>query len=477
MKNAMLLQVFVTLDKQELREFAKFIASPYFNQKPEAILLFEYLKKSKQPTKEEVYEKIYPNEVFTDTKIRLLMSHLLTLIEQFWLYEMQRNQNLTNTYLLAQQYRLRNLEKHFLKSIEESTQYLNTQPLRNANYHWQMYHLLLEENDFQMQNRPLEPPLLDAINTQIHCNSVAMLLKYTCDMLSYEIFINGKPQNTADIDSIAKQIEAHQLQEVPVIKVYYAALLCLSSGEKADFLGFKEILFASTSFFNPNENTLLLRIAMNFCIRKSNEGDEEYRLLLFELYKEALPSKILYQTKYFPHTTYKNIVSIAVIVQQLEWVTTFLEEYKNQVTPKYREDIYLLCKATIAFELEKDYSASLNALNAVKDSNTNDDFIFLISISRRQLTIKNLIELGEFEPAEAQIRAYQSFLTNHSKYQSYSRERYFDWLKIMKVLCQLSQDKSAKNIAKMEKILTEKQIILDKKWILSVFERIKKASL
>ena len=68
MKNSTIIPVLKTLDKKECREFTKWLASPFFNQRKDVIDLFQYLTagqhlaEEKFLLKERIDRKLFPKE-------------------------------------------------------------------------------------------------------------------------------------------------------------------------------------------------------------------------------------------------------------------------------------------------------------------------------------------------------------------------------------------------------------------------------
>ena len=88
MEKSRLNSVFETLSNKELKELRKFVRSPYFNKQEILGPFLDYLVESKSstqvvPTKEKVFQKLFPQQKYNDVKVRLLMSDLHKLIENF----------------------------------------------------------------------------------------------------------------------------------------------------------------------------------------------------------------------------------------------------------------------------------------------------------------------------------------------------------------------------------------------------------
>ena len=83
--------------------------SPFFNQKPQLIGLFVYLRHCIEmggaPQPEATFEACYPGQVFDDQKLRLANSDLLAVLEHYWMYREQFADPERNKIRLAAAYR------------------------------------------------------------------------------------------------------------------------------------------------------------------------------------------------------------------------------------------------------------------------------------------------------------------------------------------------------------------------------------
>jgi len=158
MEKSTMFIVFDTLSKQELREFKKFTCSPFFNQQKEITKFFDFLVECKQqlkviPSKEKAFQAIFPQQNFSDVKVRLLMSEMHKLIEKYLICKNVFTDEVKNKIQLASTYRQRNLPKHFEKTIKNAHELLERSELRHAEHFNLQYQQLLEQFQFASSQR------------------------------------------------------------------------------------------------------------------------------------------------------------------------------------------------------------------------------------------------------------------------------------------------------------------------------------
>ena len=89
MENSQLIAVLKTFSAKEIRDFKRWLASPFHNQRKDVIQLFNYLIKNdhlndkKYLAKEKIFKKIFPKEPYDDAKMRQTMHFLLKQVEDY----------------------------------------------------------------------------------------------------------------------------------------------------------------------------------------------------------------------------------------------------------------------------------------------------------------------------------------------------------------------------------------------------------
>ena len=121
MEKSRLIVALKSLQPKDLKQFNAFVRSPFFNKNQQLILLCDYLvqwhrKQSGALDKEDLHRIILPDAPFHDQKVRLAMSGLLKLLEQFIVHQNLAQNEALQRIKLAECYRKLNLNKHFPKS-------------------------------------------------------------------------------------------------------------------------------------------------------------------------------------------------------------------------------------------------------------------------------------------------------------------------------------------------------------------------
>ncbi len=127
MKNNLLIQTLEKFDKKELNRLTIYLQSNFFNSAEVLFKTFSYIKdkliKGITPKKIDLHQHIFGKKVdYKDHKVRLLLSDLLKLVEQF--INQQDHQPINDQIPLVKFYRKNGLEKHFYRIQRKATQQL-----------------------------------------------------------------------------------------------------------------------------------------------------------------------------------------------------------------------------------------------------------------------------------------------------------------------------------------------------------------
>ncbi|MFN0217106.1 MAG: hypothetical protein ACKVT2_22850, partial [Saprospiraceae bacterium] len=115
MEKTLLWEAFASLTTAEIREFGKFVRSPFFNARQQPIALFDYLedcrRSGRMPKVTESAAVI--NKAEGGVKARQANTALLALLEKYLAYQEKFKDEGRAKIRLASAYRRRNLSKHF----------------------------------------------------------------------------------------------------------------------------------------------------------------------------------------------------------------------------------------------------------------------------------------------------------------------------------------------------------------------------
>ena len=467
MEKSRLILVFNTLSKQELRELGKFIRSPFFNQQKNLIDFFDYLVDCREnlqiiPTKEKVFEKVFPGQKNSDVKVRLLMSDLHKLIEKYLICQATFSNKIQTKMQLAQIYRRRNLPKHFQKTIKNVDELLDQDSLRHDDYFNNKYDQLLEQQKFATTFKRTDEFKLQEITDILDVTFITKKLKQTCLLFSHQA-VYKKEYDFGLLEDIIKHIEEKNLLDIPAISVFYYYYQALTQeGHLNYFQKFKNLVFLHDKKFPPQELRDLYLFAINYCIRQLNQGQINFAQEGLELYKEGLKKGFLFENKKLSRFAYNNIVAMALRVKDYDWAVEFIETYKGDLARRYRESTWMFNLARLEYE-RNNYDDALIYLQKA-------DFGDLVNnLIAKTILLKIYYELGEFNLLDSHLESMKSFIRRKTA-SGYHQTNYLNIIRYTKKLLNTNfYDRTKKEI--LQKEIEGEEILTERKWLLKQVEK------
>lgn len=464
MKDSLLGQVLETFSKKEFREFRKFISSTYFNQKAELISLFDYyhqcfISKKEEFDKEKAFKNLAKNTAYNDVKLRLANSEILDLIERFWIVENAMDSSLNSKLAVAVQYRQRNLDKHYQRTSLEIEQQTEKSIFRNGDFHIQNYYNKIEAHRYHIIKRRENIVSPKAMWESLENAYFTLMLRQACIEISAQNVY--KAENQQFIDEVFwEQIEKKQLFQTPSIAIYYYAYLCQAqSANEVYFFKLKAALAEHGHLFPNEEIRDLYLIAINFCIKKHNEGKDNYLKFELDLYEEGLKHKYLYINNGISRFTYRNVVTLALTLKEYDWASKFIEDYKNDLEDAYKIGNYNYCKARLSYE-KGDYDAVFQLLQKA------DYDEVLINLAAKALLLKVFYETSAFETLEAHLEAMRTYI-RRKVFLSYQQENYLNLIVFTKKLLK-NQISALEKINEIKNEIISCKSLAERKWLLDM---------
>ncbi len=467
MTNYKLYDVFETLTKVEIRQFRQFLRSPFFNKRSDLEVIFEYLAKLKKkgtplPDKSILFQKAYIGEDFNDLKIRAAMSDLQELIEEFLLVNFHRKDALKTKLTLCEIYRTRQLSKHFIKTEKKAQNLLSQTSNQNVDYYQHLLSLQTELAHFHTSNKRSEPLNLQEVSNTIDHLYLLQKLRHSCTQLTHQKVYKTSYDHGL-LHHVLERIEAEGYLTEPLIAIYYYCYQFLTNPNQSHFFQqFKTSLLQYQAVIDKQEQKQLHYMAINFCIRKINEGDSSFVEESFDLYQYGLSSGILLENNLLSRFTFNNIIGGSIKLNRLKWSDDFIEAHQNKLDKTYRESTICFNRGRIEYA-RKNYREAIHFFQKA----AYEDLINILIIKSHLLKI--YFELKEFDVLDSHLQSFSAFIRRR-KVSDFHRKNFLNFIQLVRKLTTIpSYDKARKE--KLKKEANQKDILTERKWFLSELER------
>jgi hypothetical protein len=412
-ENTDLMLVFEVLEEQALRDLHRFVRSPYFNQREDVILLFDYLRQyfpkknaDKYFLKAKVFEAVYGKEKFDEKKLHYLLSFLLKIIQKYWVVADLEENPIEQQERICKALRQKHLDKLFYKEVNKGHEILEKQPLRNALYHRYKGNFFYEYYEHESSQKRETDVKLQEWSNEIAYGSIINTLRQACLMLSHSRVIK-KEYDIPLIKETIQYIENQDFSKLPEIKIYYH-LYCMLEGTEAHFhyrQAYNLFINIWKQFSNGEVRNITISL-LNFCT-KEIRSDVFYIGEGLRIYKLGLTSGILLENDLLGVYTYKNIVTYAVGVKDFDWVFQFIHDYKSKLAADKQETFFTYCLANYYFRTNN-YDKAQILLSQVEFKDT------LLNFDAKRLLMMMYYENGAFDALDALLTSFKAYVQHHT---------------------------------------------------------------
>ena len=408
METSMLYELVQKLEKDESRQLKKYLRSPFITHREDTGRLFNcllnYLQKGKPlPEKRVLFSEIFHQSTYEDQKLRSTMSDLQQLIEQYLIWKYNRRDSLNSQLTLAEVYRQRNLPKHFKRTIRKAEVFWEKDPVQNSDYYQNLLKYQMEKVQFQLTNSRAEKLNLQEIGDTIDVLYLSQKLRHICTQLSHRAVFQADYQFGL-LEQWIDVLENSAYLKVPAIALYYYCYRFLTdTNSQTYFRKFRATLSTNQQHFPKDELKNLYRAALNFCIRKHNEGQIEYTREGWELYQEGLQVDIFSENNRLSRFTFDNIVGFGLRIKEYDEIGLFIQQYKEQLDLAFRESTVHFNLARLEYD-RKNYALASSYIQA------SDPKDLVNKLIAKTLQLKIYFESEKFTLLDAHLDNFRLFI-------------------------------------------------------------------
>ena len=451
-----------TFDAKEQRQFKQFLKSPFFVRRNDVKDLYEvvlyFIKKDRPiPSLEKLFLKVFSNEEYDALKLRGTMSDLLELVEEFLLITVRRKEKTKNQLLLAKIYRQRNLEKNYKSTAKKVIKLIESEKLENAAAYENRLAFQIEQMNYQSSTKRTEHLYLQEISDTQDVLYLSQKLKNTCAQLSHQL-VYKTTYDYGLLNLLLEEVDQEKYLQYPAIQIYYYCFRFLTAKEGAgDFQKFKQAFFQHKEKFTKEDLEAPYRLATNYCIRKLNKGNTAFAKEGWELYKEGIAQKILLENNQIPRFTFNNVIAMAILLEEYEWISRFIEDSAALLDVEFRAQTVSFNLARLAFA-KKDFESALSHLQSV-------EYKDLVNVLISKMTIiKIYYEMKAEDALYANLDSFAQFIRRR-EVSDYHRNNFLTIIKMIKKLISIPQfDKKA--LQELQNLIIATPSISEQSWLL-----------
>jgi len=470
MENSQLIESLRTLDKNEIKEFGKFIRSPYFNNRSEVIRFFNYIKKffpefkSNELKEENIFKKVYPDKKYSSVMTRKLISLTLNLLLDFLTIEdFKENKNDYNVKMLDM-LRKRKLPALFQKRSRITGKNLNISTLDIYYYEQKLKFTSIQNGYFlNSDESSFVDGLQNELNDLIEFFLTGVILQFI--RLSEWSRQLNKKFDLKFYDEILKYMSADDEREVTLYSMYFNMLMLLNTEDENYF---KKLIISRDTLkakLGKIDDYNVQIVSMQYCHKKVQKGYPEYRKQMFEITKKLLAADLIPDGFIEPYF-FTNIVRNASLLNEFDWLDNFLNEYKHRLNPELSDEITNYSQAMIE-SAKGNFEKSLMHFSKIKIERSN------MKLDMKNLLIIIYYELNFIEELISLIDTNKHFLQRDRSVSDSYRQVSLLLMNFVSELIKIKSSNKKISTHGLRKEIEKSDYFIFKEWLLKKAEELK----
>jgi hypothetical protein len=362
---------------------------------------------------------------------------------------------------LAKALRQRQATKMYEHELKEAKQYLEKQPLRNADFHLYQYMLLLDEYDYKRQQKREGELPVQELSDNLDNFYLTETLRQACAMKAHQNVSAHLSYVQPFSEAVLAHLDVDKIEETPSIGAYFYAFQAQNdeNTEGGDFEKLKNTLLNKRHFFNAEELKNLYILAINYCIKQQNRGKVAFIQEALDFYEVGLKNKILLENGAISQYAYRNMALLAMKAGDWPRATQLLEVYKDYLPSSDRENFYKYNSAILNFRQGKaDKAMSLLQETQLKEP--------LYNLDARRMLARIYFEKNEKDALESLTISSRAYLRRQNTI-GYQKDMYENFFIFIDKISKLDK-KDRKKIAPLKNEISDTELVAEKQWLLGI---------
>ncbi len=411
MYDSKLVTIYSLLNFDEKRQLRKWINSDFVNKNKAILKFFRFLdtRKSITPntvTKAKAYEYLFPRAAYNDLKIRHLMWLTTEIVEDFIVYHNIDNILSLKQEILSQFYSRKDLYRYSIKEIEKGIDLLEDSPTKNAEHYNKLFNFYAGYFDISSRNVRTEDFKIDRVADSFTILTILETLKTSSRIVAIQKVGETRSMHKL-LPAVLELLKDPAFHELPEVRIYYNIYKVAAEEDEKAFQQFMTDIKTNEKLFYIHDLNELYRLAINFCIKKSNQNNQYYTQQAFELYLYAVENKILIENNEISRFIFTNTVTLGIKLKEFQRIENFINSYSKFLNEEFRSN-------TIDFNTAKVLYAKNEPDKALKILLTNKFLDPIWNLNAKYLVLKILFESRNIQTFNFHLKAFKLYLKRKS---------------------------------------------------------------
>lgn len=485
MINSKLTGILGSFSKAELKEFEKFVNSPFFNNGRNYLPFLQQLKKfhpkfeDPKMTPEFIYAKLHPGKKFNKQVIWNLTSNLTKLAEEYLFFMHSKKNKFNRLAAIADEFSNRGLNSYYLKMIGEMAKFTSEAGIdpgyfqRNiAIQNGMVTYYQLEDKQHLLCQNVLEEGKWRILSIVRDLSRIVNDLVTNAFMYNakYDINIPFEFVKNLNLDNVIKFAKERNYTHTDILEMYYCSILAaLDKTDTAHYYRLKELFKKNHMKFSAIEKHDITTTLSNYCNLMVTEGKSDFKKEIFEINRFEIENDIAFPKTSPSKIIYIQILRSALTANEIDWAKNFAEKYIGKLKHSHQKPVFAMANAFINSKLGN-YPAVLDNLKNIRFIDVRD------KINVKSLQIRTYYELGETETVLYHIDSMKHFLNSNPSVSEQSKQNQLLFLSYLQRIVSAKEKLDIYDIELLIEHISKNASAIHREWLLEKTAEIKKGA-
>lgn len=480
MNRSNLIPVLKSFSKEELKDFEKFLDSPFFGCKKFVLnyyrVLIKYYPDFREDDikKEKIFGILYKDKKYNDDLNRRIISDLIRFSEEYMSYVNFRSNKAFRSSCSLNELRNRKLDNLFRIRSESLLKKINSSEIVDPLLLLESYFVNVEVSEYRSFIRDEKKHIsLGKANEDF----IVFFLRLIYSFLKHSITFSNETKirneivfaflDNFNIDSFLNILENNKSKYNVYLKmVGYSYKIVADKEDITSISKLADLVSENPVYFSKNELQNIYASIVTFYRYQNEKYENVYLDEELSVYNKILEEKLFMDNKNMLQLSFcRNYIRLCVLKKDTNRIKEFCEEYYLNLPDLYKQDLTDYCDSVYFFE-KKLFEKSLSAASKVNI----DKELFKKDI--KILKIKNYFELDYSDSLYAEIDNLRHFLSDSETIISDYMIKSRNFLKYISSLMRAKENKSGVDPFVLKKELVKENLINEKKWLLEKIDEL-----
>lgn len=480
MNKSNLITVLKSYSKDEIKEFEKFLDSPFFGCGKFVLKFFKVLIKhypvfrEEDIKKEKIFGIVYKDKKYNDALARRIISDLIRFSEEYMTYKNFKRNDIFRSSCSLNELRIRNLGNLFRLRSEALLKKIESSEIVDPYLILESYFINIElgeyrrfirdekmHESFKMANEDFIVFFLKVFNSNLHRS-----YSFPNEIKSTDVLSNSF-EKRFDYDGFMNDIDGYKIKYSPYLKMIRYCHNINIDFEDRDSCGKLNDLINNNSGYFTNFELFEIYISLVTFYNYQNEKySNMYLNEIFVIYNKILRQKLFQVTSNPLQLSFcRRYIGLCLLKCDTESIKKFREDYYTDFPELYRQDLSDYCDSFYFFD-KKSFESSLTAAAKVNI----DKELFKKDI--KVLKIKNYYELDYFDSVYSEIDNLKHFLSDSETIIPDNLKKSRNFIKYISSVMRYKEKRSGVDLFVLKKEIEKEKLVIEKKWLLEKIDEL-----